>query len=167
MNDWAAARQAEGDTKGAILGFSGAVLAATHEFGKESPVVAIILNNLANVQREVGNYQQALEEYKMAAKIDYAAYGPMHPTVGDRTYRVGLAYEDLGETEKAREMYERAFAVLAQTRGIGGEDTMAVALALIRVGGDPVGFAQRAGAPEGVVNAIVAEIRRMAAERQG
>ena len=162
MNAWAAARYAEGDLPGAILGFSRAVATGIEQLGPSHPTVAVLLNNLATIQLEAGNLQAALEEYQWAEKIDRAAFGPRHPKVGDRVYRVGIAYDRLGNREAARACYEEAFLILVRTRGVHGEDTMEVALCLLGLQGDPVRSARADGVDETTVRELVAEFRRIA-----
>ena len=148
-----------------ILDLSLAVAKGVEQFGPDHSTVAILRNNLATVRLEAGDLQGALEEYRTAERIDRAAYGPLHPQVGDRVYRVGIAYDRLDNLEAARACYEEAFLILLRTRGVQGEDTMDVALCLLGLNGDPVRSARANGVDEAAIRRLVAEFRRIAARR--
>jgi hypothetical protein len=55
------------------------------------------------------NSQVANSERALA--IDETAYGPSHPTVAIRLGNLALTLQDLGETEQAQRLLERAAAI--------------------------------------------------------
>ncbi len=56
-----------------------AALKEAEKFGNQDPRLATSLNNLAELYRAQGNYEQAEPLYRRALAIDEKALGPEHP----------------------------------------------------------------------------------------
>jgi len=80
-------------------------------YGLDHPTVAIDLNNLAQILRDLGQPGEAQPLQERALAIDEAAYGPDHPTVARNLNNLALILRDLGQPGEARPLQERALAI--------------------------------------------------------
>jgi len=80
-------------------------------YGPDHPTVAIDVNNLGNVLRDLGDLEAAKEMYVRALAIDEAAYGPDHPDVAIDVNNLGGVLQALGDLEGAKKMYEWALVI--------------------------------------------------------
>ncbi|MBW1855048.1 MAG: tetratricopeptide repeat protein, partial [Deltaproteobacteria bacterium] len=79
--------------------------------GPEHPEVATIVNNLAFLNKSIGEYKKARLLYERALSIDEKAYGHDHPQVSNRLNNLALLYHATGEYDKAKPLYERALSI--------------------------------------------------------
>ena len=80
-------------------------------YGPDHPAVAIRLNNLALILKDLGQPAQARPLAERALAIDEAAYGPDHPDVATNLNNLAAILQDLGDLEGARPLLERALAI--------------------------------------------------------
>jgi tetratricopeptide (TPR) repeat protein len=80
-------------------------------YGPDNTIVAIGLNNLAQIWKDLGQLEQAQPLAERALAITEAAYGPDHPDVAIRLSNLALIWRDLGQLEQARPLAERALAI--------------------------------------------------------
>jgi tetratricopeptide (TPR) repeat protein len=80
-------------------------------YGPDHPDVAIRLNNLALIWRDLGEPGTARPLADRALAITEAAYGPDHPDVATRLNNLALIWQDLGKPGTARPLTERALAI--------------------------------------------------------
>ncbi|MGA0925448.1 MAG: tetratricopeptide repeat protein, partial [Lutimaribacter sp.] len=82
------------------------------------PIVAIRLNNLAELFRDMGRLEDAEPMYQRALAIDMAALGPNHPNVATYLNNLAGLYKAREMWDKAAEHYTRAIAI--DERALGG-----------------------------------------------
>ena len=114
------------------LGRNGRILALFHEAkvdhenalklaetvdGLDHPIVAIYVNNLGLVLKELGDLAGAHVNFERALKIDEATYGPDHPSVAVRLNNLGFVLMDLGDLAGTRANFERALQIDETTYG--------------------------------------------------
>ncbi len=92
--------------------------------GPEGIDTARCLAQLANAELRAHRFAEALPLIQHAAAIDQARLGPAHPFIADDLLDLGLVYDGLKQTEKARRAFAAAIDVLE--RGVG-RDTPRVA----------------------------------------
>ena len=80
-------------------------------YGPNHPKVAIDLNNLTWVLRDLGDPTAARPLAERALAIDELAYGPNHPEVANRLSVLAWVLRDLGDPTAARPLAERALAI--------------------------------------------------------
>jgi tetratricopeptide (TPR) repeat protein len=80
-------------------------------YGLDHPTVAIDLNNLAQILRDLGQPGEAQPLQERALAIDEAAYGPDHPDVARDLNNLATILRDLGQPGEARPLQERALAI--------------------------------------------------------
>jgi tetratricopeptide (TPR) repeat protein len=80
-------------------------------FGPDHPTVAIRVNNLGNVLRDLGDLAGARARFERALAIDERAFGPDHPDVAIDVNNLGSVLRDLGDLAGARARFERALAI--------------------------------------------------------
>ncbi|MEM9998770.1 MAG: FxSxx-COOH system tetratricopeptide repeat protein [Bacteroidota bacterium] len=88
-------------------------------YGSNHPLVAIGLNNLGGVFKDLGDLPAAREAFERALAIDQATYGPDHPEVAIRLNNLGDVLRALGDLPAAREAFERAITVTNAAYGPG------------------------------------------------
>jgi Tfp pilus assembly protein PilF len=86
-------------------------------YGKDHPTVAIDVNNLGLVLRDLGDLNGAKTNYERALKIDEATYGKDHPTVAIDVNNLGSVLQDLGDLDGAKTNFERALRIFRQFLG--------------------------------------------------
>ena len=96
-------------------------------YGPDHPDVAVRLNNLATIRKDLGQPEEARSLQERALAITEAAYGPDHPDVAVRQSNLALILQDLGQPEEARSLQERALAI---TEAAYGPDHPDVAITL-------------------------------------
>jgi tetratricopeptide (TPR) repeat protein len=79
--------------------------------GPDHPTVAIRLNDLAVILRDLGEPGQARALVERALAIAEATYGPDHPTVAADLGNLAAILRELGEAGQARPLVERALAI--------------------------------------------------------
>ena len=61
--------------------------------------------------------EQAKEYYERALRIDELAYGSNNAMVAIRANNLGGILQYMGDIEGARELYDRSYKILRETRG--------------------------------------------------
>ena len=79
--------------------------------GKEHVAVAGSYNNLGNVLRKLGEYNEAKEYYKKALVITSRIYGREHADVATSYNNLGVVYSDLRRHIQAKEYHEKALNI--------------------------------------------------------
>ena len=91
---------------------------AQKTFGEEDPnVVAIDLNNLADLYRQQGRYAKAELLFKRALEIGENVLGKEHPDVADRVNNLALVCFDQGRYTEAERLYRRALKAFEMAFG--------------------------------------------------
>jgi tetratricopeptide (TPR) repeat protein len=119
--------------------FARAFELAEGRYGKESPLLAADLNDLAEVHRQLGNLVQAEELYKRAIGLDQQAGGD-GPGLATSLNNLALLYRTQGRLKEAEPLYKRSLSLLEKALGPGHQDVakglnnLAI---LYRMKGDP------------------------------
>ena len=80
-------------------------------FGSDDADVAIYVNNLGLVLKDLGDLAGARECYERALRIQETAFGPDHPTVAIDVNNLGSVLKAIGDLAGARECFERALRI--------------------------------------------------------
>jgi tetratricopeptide (TPR) repeat protein len=83
----------------------------------QHPLVAVSLNNLAQIQRFEGRYLDAEKNYRAAIAIWEDAFGKEHPDVGKGLMNLAAFYHERGREEGAEDLYRRAIAIFETAYG--------------------------------------------------
>ncbi len=81
--------------------------------GEHHPKVAHVLGELANVQHQRGEHDQALATYRRAMGIHHGVYGPRSIGVARSRGRIADALRAKGESTEALREYEQALEIFA------------------------------------------------------
>ena len=73
-----------------------------------SQEISLLQNNLAQVYKNLGEFERARELLETALKTDLENFGEKHPEIAVRQSNLAHIYRDLGEYEEARDLYETA-----------------------------------------------------------
>jgi tetratricopeptide (TPR) repeat protein len=104
-------REAKGDHESAVK--LGEMILGSDHFH-----VAIYVNNLGTVLKDLGNLAGARANFERALKIDESVYGPDHPTAAIRLNNLGGVLKELGDLAGARANYERALKIGEAVHGL-------------------------------------------------
>lgn len=85
--------------------------------GPDHPSVAVRLNNLGRLLKDLGEMAEARKCYERATMINEKFFGIDHPLVGTNINNLGLLLQDLGEIGEARRLIERALKIGEATFG--------------------------------------------------
>jgi CHAT domain-containing protein/tetratricopeptide (TPR) repeat protein len=112
----------EGDQAGAQHCFEQAVASAEAAAGKDSPIMAPMLESIAELQSEQWNYEAArsLLERSLAIHTKTASYSPDTATT---LIKLGRVRRNLGDHPGARDDFEKALAILTRVYGAGDPGT--------------------------------------------
>jgi len=99
--------------------------------GRDHPVVAGSLNNLANAYSHLRQPERAREMLERALDIEVSAYGPDHPEVALALSNLGNLASDTGDLERAEELLSRSLHI---REAVSGPNHPAVAHALTNLG---------------------------------
>ena len=94
--------------------FERAIQINENKFGKDHPEVAINVNNLGNVLRDLGDLTGGQQYFERAPKSDEATFGKDHPNVAIRVNNLGGVLFALGDLAGAHTNLERALKILTQ-----------------------------------------------------
>jgi nucleoside phosphorylase/tetratricopeptide (TPR) repeat protein len=100
-------------------------------YGSNHPAVAIRVNNLGRVLKDLGDLPGAKAKFERAFVIDEAAYGPNHPNVATAVNNLGSVLRALGDLSGAKAKFERALAI---NEAAYGPDHPEVAIAANNLG---------------------------------
>ena len=99
---------------------------AQKTYGKEHPVVATRLSNLALILKDLGEVSSARPLMERALEIDEKTYGKEHPKVATSLSNLALILRDLGEVSSARSLMERALEIAEKTYGKEHPETITI-----------------------------------------
>ena len=85
--------------------------------GKEHPLVATNLNNLAKLYKTQGNYDQAKPLFERVLAIREKVFGKEHPSVATSLNNLALLHKTQGNYDQAKPLYERALAIREKVFG--------------------------------------------------
>jgi len=107
------------------------------------PDLALVLNSVGDVWRDLGDAQKALQHYEQALAIKKKVYGEQHPSVAISLNNIGEAWRVLGDAQKALQHHEQALAI---KKKVYGEQHPSVATSLNNIGSawKALGDAQKA-----------------------
>jgi len=94
-----------------------AALKEAEKFGNQDPRLATSLNNLAELYRAQGNYEQAEPLHQRALAIWEKALGPEHLDVGASLNNLAGLYHAQGNYAEAEPLYQRALAIVEKVLG--------------------------------------------------
>jgi tetratricopeptide (TPR) repeat protein len=89
----------------------------------ESSERAAILNNLAALLQDVGDYEQALALYHHSLEIARRVLGPEHPSVATTLNNLAAVYEAKGDYEQALALYHHSLEIARRVLGSNHPDT--------------------------------------------
>jgi tetratricopeptide (TPR) repeat protein len=84
--------------------------------GPDHADVTTTLNNLADLDREVGRYADAERLYKRSLAIQEKSLGSDHPDVAVTLNGLALLYEKTGRSADAKSLYKRLRSILEKTK---------------------------------------------------
>jgi len=87
--------------------------------GAEHPDVATLLNNLAELHKNKGDYGRAELLFQRALAIDERALGAEHPAIATDLNNLATLYYVKGDYGRAVPLYQRALAI--KEKAVGGE----------------------------------------------
>jgi len=87
------------------------------KLGEEHPRYAASLNNLAELYRTMGRYDQAEPLYKQALVINKKALGEDHPDYATSLNNLALIFDSMGRYDQAEPLYKRALDIKGNTLG--------------------------------------------------
>jgi tetratricopeptide (TPR) repeat protein len=96
--------------------FRAALDTAEARYGEESPLLALDLNNLAEVYRLTRRYDEAEPLYKRAITLDESA-GEDNPGLATSLNNLALLYRAQGRLKEAEPLYKRALVLLEKALG--------------------------------------------------
>ena len=79
--------------------------------------VSVLLNNMAGVYQEQGDYDKALEYYDKALEVRERVLGSGHPDTATTYNNMALVYKEQGDYDKALEYYDKALEVRERVLG--------------------------------------------------
>ena len=79
--------------------------------------VSVLLNNMAGVYQEQGDYEKALEYYEKDLEISERVLGSDHPSTATTYNNMAGVYKEQGDYEKALEYYEKDLEISERTLG--------------------------------------------------
>jgi tetratricopeptide (TPR) repeat protein len=74
----------------------------------KSHEISLLQNDLANVYKDLGEFEKARELLETALQTDLENFGEKHPEIAVRQSNLAHIYRDLGEYEEARDLFESA-----------------------------------------------------------
>ncbi|HSK70356.1 MAG TPA: tetratricopeptide repeat protein [Pyrinomonadaceae bacterium] len=101
----------------AIEKYEEALRIAEKTIGKEHPVYATRLNNLALVYSNQGRYDEAIEKFEEALRIGEKTIGKEHPEYAARLSNLATVYRNQGKYDEAIKKYEEALRITEKTIG--------------------------------------------------
>jgi len=110
-------REGEGVTLGNIGRVYDALAIREKQLGPEHPDTAQSLNNLAELYRAQGKYEQAEPLYQRALAIREKQLGPEHPYTATSLNNLAGLYRAQGKYEQAEPLYQRALAIREKQLG--------------------------------------------------
>ena len=78
---------------------------------QDNPLLAVALNNVAEVNRALGNYEVAQPLYQQALDLYAISLPPDHPEIATTLNNLGLTYVELGRYIEAEPLFQRAIAI--------------------------------------------------------
>ncbi len=87
------------------------------EYWPRDPQLANSLNNLANVQRTQGKFEEAESNYKRAVIILENSVGPRHPALATVLNNLAVLYRKQGKYSEAEPLYRRALTIVEKALG--------------------------------------------------
>jgi tetratricopeptide (TPR) repeat protein len=107
-------------SKGAVClqGQGGAAAVFSEKaLGPEHPDVATTLNDMANLLKSQGKYEEALPLYQRALAIYQKSLGPEHPWMATTLNNMAILHYSQGKYEEALPLYQRALAIYQKSLG--------------------------------------------------
>ncbi|HKE29067.1 MAG TPA: tetratricopeptide repeat protein [Bryobacteraceae bacterium] len=83
--------------------------------GPNHPLIGASLHGLARVAQECRRFREAEDDYRRAAAVLEAAYGPHSRELADLDHNWGMLYRDQARDAEARPLLERAAAIYTET----------------------------------------------------
>jgi tetratricopeptide (TPR) repeat protein len=87
------------------------------ELGPHHPTTAVMVNNLAELNRVHGNYAQAETLFQRSLAIAKEAFGPEHQEVAVTLSNLALLYHGQGDYASAEPLYQRSIRIFEKTLG--------------------------------------------------
>ena len=85
--------------------------------GAEQVSVATTYNNLGQIHRDLGDFEQAKECHQRALSITLKKLGAEHVDVATIYGNLGLVHRDLGDFQQAKEYHQLALTIDLKTIG--------------------------------------------------
>jgi tetratricopeptide (TPR) repeat protein len=85
--------------------------------GLDHPLIATVLNNLAQLYLDQGKYAKTEPLYKQALAIFERALGPSHPSVATALNNLAMLYRQQGKYVEAEPLYKQSLAIDEKTYG--------------------------------------------------
>lgn len=117
--------EAKADFPAAAAQYERALALAPRVFGPNAKDTAVILNNLANLYSDMGEYAKTEPLYQRCLKIEEAALGPNHPVVARRLNNLATLYYTTGQFAKAEPLYQRGLKIREDKLGPDHPDVAA------------------------------------------
>ena len=113
----AASHVAQGRYQAAITKYSKALKIARTSNDQSPELVSRILVGRGEALAGIEKYQAAVEDIRVALKMDLQRVGPNHSDVARDLEALGLSYFYSGELQKARPLFERSLALRQRLHG--------------------------------------------------
>ena len=103
-----------------------ALLSSTIEVfnGHDHMDVAASLNNIGEVYRHQGRYQEALQQYEESLRIKIELVGHEHTDVADSKYNIANVFETQGKRDEARKLFLECEQIYSKVYGPDHTETL-------------------------------------------
>lgn len=91
-----------------------------------NPQITGLLCKLGELQLKKNDFKTALEHFQKALEMNRNLWGQSHPVLAFSELSLARCYEAMKETQKAKECYSRAIAIMEASAGADHEDTARV-----------------------------------------
>jgi CHAT domain-containing protein len=109
--------ESQGDWKAAIAQYEKALVLAPHVFGEKDQNTAAIMNNLAGMYQQMGQYSKAEPLLQRSLKIYEDKFGKHHPEVAQSLTNLAALYQAMGQHAKAEPLYQSSLQILENKLG--------------------------------------------------
>lgn len=101
----------QGRFQEALVLFEQLLTLRQEKLAQDNPLLAVAINNVAEVNRALGNYEVAEPLYQEALELYEISLPSDHPEIATTLNNLGLTYIELGRYAEAEPLFQRAIAI--------------------------------------------------------
>jgi tetratricopeptide (TPR) repeat protein len=121
----------QGQFQAALESEKAAYRLALDRYGPTHPFLAPLLDDLAEMQRNLGQYGEAEKNLKWGLALREKAFDAEDPKLADAMEKLVDLYQDLGRYEEAYYLEKRAVDIRKKTKGFSGRGSLLSRLGLL------------------------------------